>query len=169
MLVIEFFRRRVLLAAALAGLVVGAAVGLAQPIRASAPDVAELDQWVPYGKMRLARFDEAEFSKVRAARIWGDAPGAAGSGAVQWRLTGIITHPAPAILVVAQGSKTVQQIKVAGALPDGGKIVGITSRSVRFTRSGCTYERALYSAIDPAEGGDCNPGAAGAQRQVPEQ
>ena len=169
MVLVEFLRQRLLLAGALAGLLLGALVGLLQPIHASAPDPSTLDRWTGYDKAGVARFDQAAFNKVRAARIWGDTAGAAGQGRQQWRLTGIITHPTPAILVVAQGRSSVQELKEAGQLPDGGRIVEITSRSVRFTRSGCTYERALYSAIDPAEGADCTPGNAGEQRQVPER
>ena len=48
-------------------------------------------------------------------------------------------------------------------------ITEITGHSVRFTRSGCRYERSLYAAVDPAEEGDCNPGTTGAPTQIPER
>ena len=166
---IEFVRQRLFLSAAIAGVLAGSAVGLFLPIRASAGDGAALGPWAPYATMPLSRFSESEFGQVRSARIWGDHAGEGGSGRVEWHLTGIIADPAPAALVAVKGGKTVQQLNVEGQLPDGGEITEITGHSVRFTRSGCRYERSLYAAVDPAEEGDCNPGTTGAPTQIPER
>ena len=155
----EFARQKPVLAAALGGVVLGAVLGLARPAPEAPADAVVETAWVPYGRLDPARFSEREFNTLRGARIWG---GAASNRAetVSWTLTGIIAAPAPAALVSVPGKKTVQQVGQGGELPDGGKIVEITSRSIRYTKAGCSYERALYSAPDPAgQSGECQQDA----------
>ena len=65
MQVLERLRRHPLVVAAVAGLVVGAAVGLARPIRAAAPDAAELGAWIDFGPGVVSRYDEGQFARVR--------------------------------------------------------------------------------------------------------
>lgn len=155
----EFARQKPALAAALCGAVLGGVLGLARPAPEATADAVAEAAWVPYGRLDPARLSEREFNTLRGARIWG---GAASSRAetVSWTLTGIIAAPAPAALVSVPGKKTVQQVGQGGELPDGGKIVEITSRSIRYTKAGCSYERALYSAPDPAgQTGECQQDA----------
>lgn len=159
MQVLDWLRARPLAAAALAGLAVGIVLGLAQPIQATAPDPAELAEWTDYGRVDLVRVDDATFAAAREAALFGrdlNAPGESGEpGRASWRLVGIIADPAAIALVVAEGDPTPVEARVGEALPDGGRILDITSRAVRFERAGCEFERALYSAGDVAVDDGC--------------
>lgn len=154
MRLVEIAQRHRIAAGALAGLVVGTVLGLAQPIRASAPDPAELAAWTPYDRASLQRYDEAMFAKVRDRAIWGGVQAGPGGTAVsrnaQWRLAAIVRAPQPVALVYAEGNTTPLRLQAGDALPDGGKVIEVTGRSIRFERAGCEYERALYSAVDTA-------------------
>ena len=159
MQVLERLRRHPLVVAAVAGLVVGAAVGLARPIRAAAPDAAELGAWIDLGPGVVSRYDEGQFARVRDARLLAGTPTAKrAGGSAQWRLAGIIVDPSPLALVYGDEKGKALRLKVGDALPDGGKVMEITARSIRFTRAGCQFERALYSASDLPVAGDCAPG-----------
>lgn len=156
---LERLRAHPVAGAALGGLVLGVVLGLAMPIQASAPDVAELAEWTDYASADLVRVDEATFSAAREAALFGRQLNAAGSpeapGTVAWRLVGIITAPAPIALVLAEGGATPVEVRVGEALPDGGRILEITPRAARFERAGCEFERALYSAGDVAVDDGC--------------
>ena len=156
---LDWLRARPLAAAVLGGVLVGTVIGLAMPIQASAPDPAELAAWTDYASADLVRVDEATFAAARKAGLFGrdlNAPGAqGGAGEVRWRLVGIIVDPAPIALVLADGGKTPVEARAGEALPDGGRILEITPRAVRFERAGCEFERALYSAGDVAVGDGC--------------
>lgn len=156
---LDWLRGRPVAAASLAGLVLGIVIGLALPIRASAPDPAELAEWTDYGSADLARVDEATFAAARAGALLGrdlNAAGAPGApGAASWRLVGIIVDPAPIALVLSEGGAAPVEARAGEALPDGGRILEITARAVRFERAGCEYERALYSAGDVAIDDGC--------------
>lgn len=156
---LDWLRARPLAAAALAGLALGIVLGLAMPIRASAPDPAELSAWTDYASADLVRVDEATFAAAREAGLFGRdlnaAGGTTGSGAASWRLVGIIVDPAPIALVLAEGGTAPVEARAGEALPDGGRILEITPRAVRFERAGCEFERALYSAGDVAVEDGC--------------
>lgn len=152
----ERLRSRPFLAAAAAGAILGTAIGLSVPIQATAPDPAEVSAW-PEALQVAPRFDEARYARVRDANPWGGAEAARGPVMVQWRLAGIIVDPAPTALVYAKDGKRPLRLKVGDALPDGGKLVEITARSIRFTREGCEFERALYSVADQPGTGGCTP------------
>lgn len=149
-------RRNPLLAAALAGALVGVLAGLWRPIRASAPDASDLAAWREYPPSVAARFDEAQFARVRDARMWSAQRGP-GPAAVQWRLAGIIVDPVPVALVYGEDKGRALRLQAGDALPDGGEVREVTTRSVRFARGGCEYERALYSATDQPVADDCAP------------
>lgn len=154
MRLVDYAQRHRIVVGALAGLVVGTALGLAQPIRASAPDPAELADWTPYDRATLARYDETTFARVRDRAIWsGSVSGTGNPGAkaaAQWRLAGIVDGPAPMALVYAAGDDAPLRVVSGDTLPDGGEVVEVTRRAVRFTRARCEYERALYSPVDLA-------------------
>jgi hypothetical protein len=156
---LDWLRARPVAAAALGGLLLGVVLGLAMPIKASAPDPAELAEWIDYGSADLVRVDEATFAAARDAGLLGRELNAGGSadapGTVAWRLVGIITAPAPIALVLAEGGATPVEVRVGETLPDGGRILEITPRAARFERAGCEFERALYSAGDVAVDDGC--------------
>ena len=159
---IDWARRHPLPAAALLGLGLGTVVGLAMPIRASAPDDAGKAEWTLPSPASLARFDEAQFARVRTAPAWGAAAaGPEAAKAASWRLAGIITRPVPAALVMAAGSKSAVRVRAGDVLPDGGKVLQVTPRAIVFERDGCRQERALYTAVAEPAGG-CSPPAAAA-------
>lgn len=152
MRLVDYAQRHRVAAGAVAGLVVGTVLGLAQPIRASAPDADELAAWTPYDAAALARYDEVLFARIRDRPVWSgsaSAPGAAGAPArVQWRLAAIADGPRPVALVFPEGSASAVRIMAGDALPDAGKVIEVTARSIRFERAGCEFERALYSEVD---------------------
>lgn len=158
---IEWLQRRPLLAAALLGLLLGGVVGIAWPIQpATAPPTAATPWALPAPSVAI-RFNDTAFAKVRDAKIWG-APGQAAGGQTLpgWRLTGIISRPAPAALIIAQGATTMTRAVVGDALPDGGKLLEISPRGIAFERQGCRYRRVLYAPVDPAEAAGCPPAGA---------
>jgi len=156
---IDWLRARPLAAGALAGLGLGIVLGLAMPIRASAPDPAELAAWTDYQAGSLARYDAATFAAARDAGLLGrnmNAAGAAGAAAAaSWKLLGIIVDPDPTALVLAEGGKVPAKVRIGEALPDGARVVGMDARALRFERAGCEFERALYSAGDVAVAAGC--------------
>ena len=154
---LEWMRRHLLATGAIAGLVVGTVVGMARPIKASAPDPAALASWTEYGEGVVRRFDPAGYEKIRSARLWSPSGAAMPGAAVQWRLAGIIVDPVPTALVYGSDKGKALRLNVGDALPDGGRIEEITARSIRFTRDGCPFERVLYSVGDQAGTAGCGP------------
>ena len=155
---IDWARRHPLPSGALLGLALGTVVGLALPIRASAPEDGGKAEWSLPAPASLSRFDEAQFARVRQAGAWGAA--ATGPDATKpaaWRLAGIISRPVPVALVMATGSKSAVRVRAGDVLPDGGKVLQVTPRALVFERDGCRQERVLYTAADPA--GGCPPPA----------
>lgn len=155
---IEWLQRRQLSAAALLGALLGGLIGVALPIHAALVAPAESVRWVLPEPNAVVRYNEAAFAKVRGAQIWG-APGQAAGGEKLpgWRLTGIISRPATAALIIAQGSTSMIRAAVGDVLPDGGKVLEITPRGIAFERQGCRYQRVLYAPVDPAEAAGCSP------------
>ena len=155
MRVVEWVQSQPLAAAAVAGVLVGALAGLAWPITVPPAPRVRPDLWSPPG-MAAAQPRESEFSKVRDAPIWGDSPAdAGGPKRANWRLTGIISHPVPAVLVLEDGSTELKRLTVGQSLPDGGSIRQILPSSVRYALEGCTHERLLYGPAEPAAAEPC--------------
>lgn len=141
-----------------AGLLAGAAVGLAMP-----PPPA--DDWSPdSGPWELPptsvveRVDPDSFSQVRTARFWGASAGggATEARAAAWRLAGIITDPRAAALVAVDGEK-VAAVGVGETLPDGATMVSVHDGEIRYERAGCRFMRKLYETAERA--GKCAGGA----------
>ena len=158
---IEWLQRRPMVAAALLGLLLGGLIGLAWPIPAGQAVPAGAVEWSLPADSVAARFNETAFARVRSAPIWGAAGQAPGAAKLPgWRLTGIISRPAPAALIIADGSTSMTRALVGDALPDGGKVLEISPRGIAFERKGCRYQRVLYAPVDPAEAAGCPPAGA---------
>lgn len=151
----------ILAVGALLGLLVGVVWPVPEPVAAAAGESA----WGLPAPAAIVRYDEARFAKVRGASIWGvnGTNSSAGAKRPGWRLSGIIVDPSVTALVAPDGDSHVAHIRVGDLLPGGGKVVRIGSDGLVFTRDGCTYERTLYSTVDPKENAPCTPPAA-AQR-----
>ena len=158
---IEWLQRRPMVAAALLGLLLGGLIGSFWPIQAGLAVPADTANWSLPADSVAVRFNEAAFAKVRSAPIWGAAGQAPGGTKLPgWRLTGIISRPAPAALIIAEGSTTMTRATVGDALPDGGKVLDVFPRGIAFERQGCRYQRVLYAPVDPAEAAGCPPAGA---------
>lgn len=154
---IEWLQRRPLLAAALLGMLLGGLIGSAWPIQAGLAATADTASWNLPANTVAVRFNEAAFAKVRDAQIWGTPGQAPGAEKLPgWRLTGIISRPAPTALIIAEGSTSMTRAVVGDALPDGGKVLEISPRGIAFERKGCRYQRVLYAPVDPAEAAGCS-------------
>ena len=158
---IEWLQRRPLPAAALVGLVLGLLVGLAWPIPDVVAPPVDPASWTLPPPAVAAHFDERAFAKLRSTAMWG-ATGSPSEAAKlpAWRLTGIISRPAPTALVLAEGSTTLVRAHLGDTLPDGGRVVDINPRGIAFERKGCRYQRVLYAPVDPAEAAGCTPAGA---------
>lgn len=159
----EYLQQRPLPIIVAAGVLLGLVVGLAWPVPQPPAAPASASAWGLPAPAAVGRYDEARFAKVRGAPIWGANSASAARKRPTWRLTGIITDPVAAALVAAEGDSHVAHVKVGESLPGNGKVVRITARGLTFTRDGCTYERILYSTVDPKETAPCTLPAA-AQR-----
>ncbi len=161
MLLAELIQRRPLVVWSLAGLVVGAIVGLAWPVNVPPPDAQRMQQWAPPGALDKLRPSEKEFSTVRDAPAWGGgSAGVPGVKLTVWRLAGIISDPFPAALVFSGNATDAQRIRVGGSLPDGGVIKQIASSGVVYALEGCNYGRDLYAPAESAVQGSCDPSPA---------
>ena len=142
----------------MAGLVVGAAVGLATPPPPADDWSPDSGAWELPSPAVVERVDPDSFSQVRSARFWGASAGggAAGSRAATWRLAGIITDPRAVALVAVDGAK-VAAVGVGETLPDGATMVSIQPGEISYERAGCRFMRKLYETAEHA--GECAGGA----------
>ena len=157
---VEMIHAHPLLVSALAGLLVGAMLGLLWPVIVPPPDTQRVQGWVPPRGLDDLRPSEKEFATARDAPVWGGAAATApGIKRTVWRLAGIIADPFPAALVLSGTPTDAQRIRVGGALPDGGVIKQIAASGVTYAREGCIYERNLYAPAESAAAGSCDPAA----------
>jgi hypothetical protein len=168
MTVVERFKRHrvavTLVGAALAG---GAAGALVPPPRAGA-DTTDSATWRLPPPSAAVPVTDAEFDLVRSASIFG-APAAAGKSGVKapsWRLTAIITRPAPVALVAVDGSRQVLSLRAGDSLPDGGVVTAVAANGLVYSRQGCSFERRLYTASETPLGDAC-AASASAPAQAP--
>ena len=152
MRVIELLQRRRMVLAALAGLAIGGLVGGAwppAPVEAAAmsdPQVA-----LPT-RQQLARYQEADFARLRDGRLW-QGSGSSQSGSAKlsgWRLLGVLAGSAQTAFVQIDRGNDVQQVVAGEALPDGSPLLAVTTSGIEFERGGCRFQRALYAAQDVA-------------------
>lgn len=154
----EVIQRRPLLVWALAGLVVGATLGLLWPVNVPSLGAQRVQEWAPPSGLNDLRPSEKEFAVARDAAVWGGAGGGAlGVKPTVWRLAGIISDPFPAALVFAGTATDAQRIGIGGSLPDGGVIKQIAASGVVYALEGCTYGRDLYAPAEAAVQGSCDP------------
>ena len=142
-------RRRRLLLAALAGILLGVAVGLFLPIRAAQAPDADAAAWSLPRADALKRFSDEDFRRLRSARFWGELarPGdRTQRPQASWKLHAIVTRPEVQV-AVSQGGKADQAwVRLGGALPDGSTLVQVSRDGVIFEKDGCRRMRALYRA-----------------------
>ena len=140
-------RRRRLLLAALAGILLGVAVGLFLPIRAAQAPDADAAAWSLPRADALKRFSDEDFRRLRSARFWGELarPGdRTQRPQASWKLHAIVTRPEVQV-AVSQGGKADQAwVRLGGALPDGSTLVQVSRDGVIFEKDGCRRRRALY-------------------------
>ncbi|RZA22306.1 MAG: hypothetical protein EOP93_00435 [Lysobacteraceae bacterium] len=143
----DLMRRRMLVAAALAGVVVGVVVGLFLPIRAAAPPKSDESSWSLPSAQEAKRFRNDQFQSVRSARFWGEIKqtGARGPQAVAWSLSAIVTHPMVSIAVTVPGKPAVSWIQPGSVLPDGATFVAANRDTVWYEKDGCRRARKLYT------------------------
>ncbi|MEG3191875.1 hypothetical protein [Lysobacter sp. D1-1-M9] len=157
----DYLQQRPLPVIVAAGVVLGLAVGVAWPLPEPSATAADQAGWHLPDPAVIRRYDEAQFTAVRDATVWGAAETPEESDGAsrrpEWRLTGIIANPEFAALVATAGDRKVAHVGVGGTLPDGGEVVRITQVGITFTRDGCTHERILHQPIDPAEHAPCVP------------
>lgn len=157
---LALLQRRPLATAVAVGVALGALLGWAVPVRTPTLPQTGAAHWQLPDPAVASRTDETRFAQVRAAKIWGVAgSAAAGDKLPAWRLTGIITRPVPLALVLADKSTALLRVGVGDGLPDGGSVREIHPQRIVFSRSGCSYQRILYVAPDPAEAAGCKPAA----------
>ena len=162
---LELVRRHPWASAALAGVLVGSAVGLAMPPPPAHDWSADTGPWELPQPSVIDRVGTDSLAQVRAARFWGAGTGGAGEAAgraARWRLAGIITDPRPAAVVAPDGAK-VTTLAVGDVLPDGATIVSIHPGAIDYERAGCRFMRKLYESTEHA--GEC-PGGATANEEA---
>jgi hypothetical protein len=167
MALVELLRGRRLGAAALAGAVVGVAIGLFLPIRAADPPKSDEASWSLPDAQATKRFRNDQFQTVRTAGFWGElrTPGARGPQPVAWSLSGIVTRPRLRIAVSAPGKAGVAWVGVGGELPDGATFVAATRDTVWYEKDGCRRARKLY--VKPTAEADACIGAPGEPPRAP--
>lgn len=156
----EIIQRRPLLVWALAGLVVGATLGLVWPVNVPSLSTQRVQEWALPAGLNDLRSSEKEFATARDAAVWGGGGGGGGAPGVKptvWRLAGIISDPFPTALVFAGTATDAQRIRIGGSLPDGGVIKQIAASGVVYALEGCTYGRDLYAPAEAAVQGSCDP------------
>ncbi|MGI8559868.1 MAG: hypothetical protein ACR2J7_00195 [Luteimonas sp.] len=159
---VEWVQAHPLFASALLGLLTGVALGLAWRIDVPAPDPQRDQSWAPPLGLDGMALNEAEFTMVSDAQIWGDtAAGPEGVKTAVWHLAGIIADPFPAALVMSAGVAEAKRIRVGAALPDGGVVKQILDSSLLYVRDGCEYELLLYAAAEIRENETCDPSVPG--------
>lgn len=143
----ELVRRRALVAAALAGLLVGAVAGLFLPIRAAAPPKSDESPWSLPNALETRRFRFDQFQTVQGARYWGDLlqPGQRGAPAPQWTMVAIVTQPRLRVAVNPTGKEQKSVwVGIGEALPDGATLVAANRDSIWYEKDGCRRVRKLY-------------------------
>lgn len=137
------------------GLLAGCIAGLLWPIVVPPPGTQAQDAWVAPARLAAVQPKEAEFTRVRDARIWGEGNvAAAGSGAAatQWRLVAIIAGPSPVAMVAHDRERELKRVAIGQSLPDGGVVREVTADGLVYEREGCRYERILYAAAEAVVG-----------------
>ncbi|WP_133478178.1 hypothetical protein [Cognatilysobacter segetis] len=151
------------------GALVGLAIGAIIPPASPGAGAAARRGWRVPGPQAVARVTEPEFSRVRAAPIWGATAGAATVKAASWKLIGIMSLPEPIALVAAGSGRESLHLKVGDALPDGGTLRAIGANGLTFVRDGCGFERLLYSSTDSPVDGSCAAASSAAPSKSPDQ
>lgn len=137
-------------AAALAGCLLGIAIGMAWPVPDPAPSNAEdLSVSIP-SRAAVQRHSEADFSRVRDGDLWSGSAGGQQTSAKlsNWKLRGVLLRPVHAAMVEAEKKQV--RVVVGDALPDGATLQRVSADYIEFTRKRCTYRRPLYSSDDIA-------------------
>lgn len=167
----DLLRRRMLVAAAAAGLLVGAAVGLFLPIRAATQPKSDEAPWSLPGAQDAKRFREDQFQLVRNARFWGDLQKAGQRGAqpVQsWTMNAIVTRPRVRVSFGVNGkAQEAGWVGIGEAFPDGATLVAVNRDAIWYEKDGCRRVRKLYQK--PADQSDACIDAAGAPVATPAQ
>lgn len=155
MRVIDRLQRHRSWLAVFAGAALGAGIGLLWPAEPLADGVADDAALVVPTRQQLARYNEADFAKLRDGRLWtGSGPAQSGDARLSgWRLLGVVAGPAQTAFVQVDGGRDVQQVVVGEALPDGSSLLAVTAGGIEFERRGCRFQRALYAAQDVAIAG----------------
>lgn len=159
MRLIERLRAHPWLAAACAGGLVGAVIGLFLPIRAAAPPKAGEAGWALPTRGMIERFDEGKYLSVRSARFWGEigSPGARGARTAAWTVGGIVTRPAIRVALATPGKPGVSWVRTGDTLPDGSTLVAANRDTIWYEKDGCRRARTLY--VKPTAESDACIGA----------
>ena len=147
MAIADLLVRHRFLAAALAGGVIGAAIGLFLPIRAADPPKAEEAAWSLPDAQALKRYRDDQFQTVRRARFWGElaTPGRPAENQTSaWSLSAIVTRPIIQVAVSVGGKPAQTWVRLGGELPDGATLVAVNRDQVWFEKDDCKRVRSLY-------------------------
>lgn len=145
---LELLRRHQVAAACVAGLLLGAVVGLFLPIRAPDPPRADEAAWLLPSAASLKRFSNEQYQSVRNARFWGalQVPGQASQARpASWTMTAIATRPHVQVAVGVPGKPQQSAwVRIGGKLPDGSTLLAANRDTVWYEKDGCKRARTLY-------------------------
>lgn len=156
MQLLEQVWKRPLAAAAAAGCLLGALIGLLWPLPAPIALKGDDGPLPLPARAALQRYSEADFALLRDGRLWtGSATAQAGSAKVRsWRLLGVVIRPSGAALVEADRKQA--RVTLGQALPDGALLRSVSADGIEFERNNCLFKRPLYSLEDiPITSPDC--------------
>ena len=154
MRLLDALGRRPFAAAAVAGVALGALVGLFLPIRAAQPPKSQDDGWNLPPAKTLQRHDPAAHNALRAAPFWGATESEPGAQTAAWSLGGIVTRPVLRAAVIVTGKSGLVWVRLGEALPDGSTLVAANRDTVWYEKDGCRRARTLYRKPS-AESGAC--------------
>lgn len=148
--VVDLLRRHLLWVGAIAGLLIGAMIGLFLPIRAATAPAAGAEDWVFPGKDAAVRMPEASYQRLRGTTIFGASREQSSQNKrVAWRLLAIETRPQLRAAVQSPAGKAPLWIRVGESLPDGTRLVAIDRDRVwSDAPDGCRRVRHLYARPD---------------------
>lgn len=164
----DLLRRRMLVAAAAAGLLVGVTVGLFLPIRAAIPPKSDEASWSLPSAQDAKRFRNDQFQVVRTASFWGELlrPGQRGAQpAKSWTMTAIVTRPRVRVALSVDGkAQQAAWVGIGEAFPDGATLVAANRDTIWYEKDGCRRVRKLYQKptdqSDACINAPANPAAA---------
>ncbi len=172
---LELVRRHSVAAASVAGLLLGAVIGLFLPIRAPAPPRADEAAWSLPNANALKRFSNEQYQSVRSAPFWGalQIPGQASAARlVSWTMSAIATRPHVQVAVGVPGKpQQAAWVRIGGKLPDGSTLLAANRDTVWYEKDGCKRARTLYqkptAESEACIGAPAEPAAAPSGKAAP--